>query len=165
MRARSLVGSRPTRKEKSENVSDLFQDEAALSRAPKGDQQYSIQGSTRETGITNLLRTLSANSRQGKRGFRLRSSRLRIKGLFVTQDIGVFYPSGARQPTEEMVTFIDLHLENFGVEAVCTELPFAPSAYYEYKAREADPERLVEVGVESSVDSVGDVMTMPWPRQ
>jgi putative transposase len=41
-----------------------------------------------------------------------------------------------------MVRFIDQHRDSFGVEPICAELPIAPSTYYEYKAREADPERL-----------------------
>jgi transposase InsO family protein len=41
-----------------------------------------------------------------------------------------------------MVTFIDQHRDVYGVEPICAELPIAPSTYYEYKAREADPDRL-----------------------
>ena len=41
-----------------------------------------------------------------------------------------------------MVTFIEQHRDVYGVEPICAELPIAPSTYYEYKAREADPERL-----------------------
>ena len=41
-----------------------------------------------------------------------------------------------------MVRFIDQHRDSYGVEPICAELPIAPSTYYEYKAREADPERL-----------------------
>jgi len=41
-----------------------------------------------------------------------------------------------------MVSFIDQHRDAYGVEPICTELPIAPSTYYEYKAREADPGRL-----------------------
>jgi len=33
-------------------------------------------------------------------------------------------------------------LGSFGVEPICTELPIAPSIYYECKAREANPQRL-----------------------
>jgi transposase InsO family protein len=38
-----------------------------------------------------------------------------------------------------MVTFIDEHREECGVESICRQLPIAPSVYYEYKARERDP--------------------------
>jgi transposase InsO family protein len=38
-----------------------------------------------------------------------------------------------------MVTFIDEHREEYGVEPICSVLPIAPSTYYSYKAREADP--------------------------
>ncbi len=41
-----------------------------------------------------------------------------------------------------MVTFIDEHHEEHGVEPICRQLPIAPSTYYEQKAREADPSRL-----------------------
>jgi transposase InsO family protein len=41
-----------------------------------------------------------------------------------------------------MVSFIDAHREEHGVEPICQELPIAPATYYEQKAREADPSRL-----------------------
>jgi transposase InsO family protein len=41
-----------------------------------------------------------------------------------------------------MVTYIDEHKARFGVEPICTQLPIAPSTYYEHQAREADPSRL-----------------------
>jgi putative transposase len=41
-----------------------------------------------------------------------------------------------------MVSFIDAHREDYGVESMCRQLPIAPSTYYEIKAREADPSRL-----------------------
>ena len=40
-----------------------------------------------------------------------------------------------------MVSFIDDHREEYGVEPICAMVPIAPSTYYEDKAREADPER------------------------
>lgn len=43
-----------------------------------------------------------------------------------------------------MVAFIDQHRSEFGVESICKQLPIAPSAYYEQKARERDPGRLPE---------------------
>jgi putative transposase len=43
-----------------------------------------------------------------------------------------------------MVTFIDEHREQYGVEPICAQLPIAPSTYYEAKARQADPARLPE---------------------
>ena len=43
-----------------------------------------------------------------------------------------------------MVSFIDEHREEHGVEPICRQLPIAPSVYYEQKAREADPTRLPE---------------------
>ena len=41
-----------------------------------------------------------------------------------------------------MVSFIDEHRDQYGVESICTQLPIAPSVYYEQKARETDPERV-----------------------
>lgn len=41
-----------------------------------------------------------------------------------------------------MMSFIDIHREEYGVEPICRELPIAPSTYYEQKARQADPQRL-----------------------
>jgi transposase InsO family protein len=41
-----------------------------------------------------------------------------------------------------MVSFIDEHREEHGVEPICSQLPIAPSTYFEQKAREADPSKL-----------------------
>jgi transposase InsO family protein len=41
-----------------------------------------------------------------------------------------------------MVSFIDEHRDEHGVEPICEQLPIAPSTYHEQKAREADPSRL-----------------------
>jgi len=40
-----------------------------------------------------------------------------------------------------MVSFIDQHRAEYGVESICEQLPIAPATYYERKAREAEPER------------------------
>ena len=41
-----------------------------------------------------------------------------------------------------MTSFIDAHRGQYGVEPICTELPIAPSTYYESKARDADRSRV-----------------------
>jgi putative transposase len=41
-----------------------------------------------------------------------------------------------------MASFIDHHRTQYGVEPICTQLPIAPSVYYEHKARETKPERI-----------------------
>jgi len=41
-----------------------------------------------------------------------------------------------------MVSFIDEHGPEYGVEPICTVLPIAPSTYYEQKARQREPRRL-----------------------
>jgi transposase InsO family protein len=40
-----------------------------------------------------------------------------------------------------MVSFIDTHRAEYGVEPICRQLSIAPSVYYEEKAREAEPAR------------------------
>jgi transposase InsO family protein len=40
-----------------------------------------------------------------------------------------------------MVSFIDEHREEYGVEPICAVLPIAPSTYYDWKAKEREPER------------------------
>jgi len=41
-----------------------------------------------------------------------------------------------------MVGFIEAHRDAHGVEPICTELPIAPSTYYDHLAKRADPARL-----------------------
>lgn len=43
-----------------------------------------------------------------------------------------------------MVSFIDGHRGEHGVEPICRQLPIAPSTYYELQARRIDPSRLPE---------------------
>ena len=38
-----------------------------------------------------------------------------------------------------MVSFIDAHRGEYGVEPICRVLPIAPSKYYEREARRANP--------------------------
>lgn len=38
-----------------------------------------------------------------------------------------------------MVTFIDQHRREHGVESICQQLPIAPSTYFAHKARQAEP--------------------------
>ena len=56
----------------------------------------------------------------------------------------LFRPGGARPLTEVMVSFIDEHRAEHGVEPICRQLPIAPSTYYEQKSQAADPERRCE---------------------
>jgi len=58
------------------------------------------------------------------------------------QGLGVFCPGGARPPSEVMMSFIDAHRAAYRVEPICAQLPIAPSVYYEYKARQTQPERM-----------------------
>ena len=41
-----------------------------------------------------------------------------------------------------MVAFVDSNKAEYGVEPICNEIWIASSSYYEYKARERDPDRL-----------------------
>ena len=40
-----------------------------------------------------------------------------------------------------MMSFIDTHREEYGVELICAVLPIAPSTYYEHRARKINPQR------------------------
>ncbi|MDO3445416.1 IS3 family transposase [Agrobacterium sp. V1] len=53
-----------------------------------------------------------------------------------------FCPSGARPPTEAMISSIDEHRSVLGVEPICRLLPIAPSTYYEVVAKRTDVGRL-----------------------
>jgi putative transposase len=39
-----------------------------------------------------------------------------------------------------MVSFIDAHRDEYGVEPICSVLPIAPSTYYAHEARRAHPD-------------------------
>ena len=41
-----------------------------------------------------------------------------------------------------MVSLIDQHRAEEGVEPICVQLPIAPATYYEHQARAAEPERV-----------------------
>ena len=41
-----------------------------------------------------------------------------------------------------MMSFIEAHRDDYGVESICAQLPIAPSTYYEHRAREVDPTRV-----------------------
>ncbi len=43
-----------------------------------------------------------------------------------------------------MTAFVDEYRTAYGVEPICTELPIAPSTYYEQKARQSEPSKLPE---------------------
>ena len=55
-----------------------------------------------------------------------------------------------------MVSFIDEHRAQYGVEPICEELPIAPSVYYEAKARQADAS-LLPARVRRDVTLVGEI--------
>ncbi|SFM86154.1 IS3 family transposase [Nitrosomonas communis] len=50
----------------------------------------------------------------------------------------------ARPPTEVIAILVDQHQEQYGVEPVCWQIQIAPSSYYEYKARERDPDQFTD---------------------
>jgi len=41
-----------------------------------------------------------------------------------------------------MVSFINEHRDQYGLEPICTQLPVAPSTYSCHKAREIDPTKV-----------------------
>ena len=55
-----------------------------------------------------------------------------------------------------MVTFIDDHREEYGVEPICKVLPIAPSTYYAHKAQEADPVAAVRHAAPETAGTAGD---------
>ena len=67
-------------------------------------------------------------------GSRARESRAPPSQRDPSEGICVFRSGGARPPTEVMVSFIDEHREEHGVEPICRQLSIAPSTYYEQKA-------------------------------
>ena len=40
-----------------------------------------------------------------------------------------------------MVSFVDEHRAEYGVEPICEQLPIAPSTFYDHQAKHRDPER------------------------
>ncbi len=57
------------------------------------------------------------------------------------QGLRVFCSGGARPPRQMVMSFIDTHREELGIEPICRELAIAPSSYHEHAARLADPGR------------------------
>jgi transposase InsO family protein len=55
-----------------------------------------------------------------------------------------------------MVSFIDEHRAQYGVESICEQLPIAPSVYYEAKARQSDP-ALVPARIRRDAVLVGEI--------
>ena len=55
-----------------------------------------------------------------------------------------------------MVSFIDEHRAQYGVEPICEQLPIAPSVYYEAKARQSDP-ALVPARIRRDAVLVGEI--------
>ncbi|MEN8184625.1 MAG: IS3 family transposase [Myxococcota bacterium] len=108
-------------------------------------------GCSAET-LRKWVRQTEVNS--GRRGGRTSDEQARTKELerevrelrraneILRKASAYFGPGGARPPTEVMVSFIDEHREEHGVEPICRQLPIAPSRYYEQRAREADATRL-----------------------
>lgn len=54
----------------------------------------------------------------------------------------LFCPGGTRPRTETLVSFIDAHRQQHGVESICRELEIAPSTYYQWLAKRRDPSLL-----------------------
>jgi hypothetical protein len=58
------------------------------------------------------------------------------------QGFGVFCEAELDRRFKDMIAFIDDHREVHGVEPICKVLPIAPSTYYDYLAKRADPAKL-----------------------
>ncbi|MGH8591690.1 MAG: IS3 family transposase [Gammaproteobacteria bacterium] len=95
-----------------------------------------------------------AERNQGLRGGLTSAERDRVKALeqenrelrraneILRKASAYFCPGGARPPREALMSFVDDHRSEYGVEPICAVVPIAPSTYYEHKARERDPSRL-----------------------
>nr|WP_157190161.1 IS3 family transposase [Novosphingobium sp. Rr 2-17] len=53
----------------------------------------------------------------------------------------LFCDGGVRPPRQMMMSFIDTHREDLGIEPICRELAIAPSSYHEHARRLANPGR------------------------
>ncbi|MFT9091811.1 MAG: IS3 family transposase [Gluconacetobacter sp.] len=82
----------------------------------------------------------------GDERVRLRELEREVKELHRANEIlrkasAYFCDGGVRPPREMMMSFIDGHREDLGIEPICRELAIAPSSYHEHAARMADPAR------------------------
>ena len=82
---------------------------------------------------TDQLKRLKELEREN-RELRLANEMLRTASAF-------FRAGGARLRSDVMVSFIDAHRDEYGVEPIVRELPIALSAYYEHLAGVRDPTR------------------------
>ncbi|MDF1581636.1 MAG: IS3 family transposase [Desulfuromonadales bacterium] len=94
------------------------------------------EGRSQKSGLgaqteRELLKQLERENRELKRANEI----LRKAAAF-------FAPGGARPQTEVMVTFINEHRSQYGVEPICAQLPIAPSTYYHHRARQTDPSKI-----------------------
>ncbi|MEM7708277.1 MAG: IS3 family transposase [Pseudomonadota bacterium] len=83
---------------------------------------------------------LSTSERQELKALKREVKELKRANEILKTASGFFRPGGARPPVEEMIAYIDQHKDRFGVEPLCALLPISSSSYYDYKAREADPD-------------------------
>ena len=62
----------------------------------------------------------------------------------ITESLSLFRGGGARPPVQEVIGFMEAHVNEFGVEPMCRVLHIAPSIWHEHARRKADPDRLPE---------------------
>ncbi|PPT92179.1 IS3 family transposase [Xanthomonas arboricola] len=84
---------------------------------------------------------LSTSEREKMKSLEREVRELRQANEILRKASAYFCPGGARPPVQAMTEFIDEHRQVYGVEPICRALPIAPSTYYLYAARRADPSR------------------------
>jgi putative transposase len=90
----------------------------------------------------SLREGLTTSDRERLKALERESRELKRANEILRKATAFSRPGRARPQSEVIVAFIDAHRECYGVESICRQLPIAPSTYYEYKAREVDPQRL-----------------------
>ncbi|UWQ37499.1 IS3 family transposase [Leisingera aquaemixtae] len=120
------------------------------------DRSAAIRGIAPKIGCSReSLRRWVAQSEvdRGHRGGETSEERARIRELerevrelrqaneILRKASAYFGPGGARPPTEAMISFIDEHRMEYGVEPICKVLPIAPSTYYSWLSVARDPSR------------------------
>ena len=125
----------------------VFEQKASTTHSGRRSARSRARSAARRRPLRKWVR--QAERDQGKRGWsvqfgarsaqgaRARESELKRANEILRKASAFFRPGGARPPTEVMVSFIDAHRAEYGVESICAQLPIAPSQYYEHKAREA----------------------------
>ncbi|MCY1707776.1 IS3 family transposase [Pannonibacter sp. SL95] len=83
----------------------------------------------------------AVNDRDRVRALEREVKELRRANEILRKASALFCAGGARPPRQMVMSFIDTHREELGIEPICRELAIAPSSYHEHAAQLADPGR------------------------